>query len=75
MTPLAYQPEPSARAWHEFSQRAQPVDVAEMQEAMFLASKEGIHYSDAVERVRGERYAMEQRPCEVVRNYALRRGE
>ena len=63
MTALAYRPEPSARA-----------DTDEMRAAMFLASKEGIHYSDAVERVRGEMYAMEQGPCEVITNYALRRG-
>ena len=55
MTAIAYRPEPSARAWHEFSQRAQPVDVAEMQAAMRLASQEGIDYCDAVERVRGEK--------------------
>lgn len=73
MTPLAYQPEPSARAWHEFSQRAQPVDVAEMQDAMFLASKLGIDYSEAVEHIRAK-YAAEQGPCEVITNYALRRG-
>ena len=72
MTPLAYQPEPSARAWHEFSQRAQPVDVAEMQDAMFLASKLGIDYSEAVEHIRAK-YAAEQGPCEVV-IYSERRG-
>ena len=72
MPPLAYQPEPSARAWHEFSQRAQSVDVAEMQEAMFLASKLGIHYSEAVEHIRAK-YAAEQGPCEVV-IYSERRG-
>ena len=73
MNAVAYRREPIARAWHEFSQRAQPVDVAEMQEAMFLASKLGIHYSEAVERVRGEMYAREQGPCEVV-IYSERRG-
>jgi hypothetical protein len=52
MTALAYKPEPSARAWHELSQRAQPTNVAEMQAAMRLASQEGIDYCDAVERVR-----------------------
>ena len=61
---VAYRPEPSAWA-----------DADEMREAMFLASKLGIHYCDAVERVRGEMYAREQGPCEVVTNYALRRGE
>ena len=60
---LTHRREPSARA-----------DTDEMRAAMFLASKEGIHYSDAVERVRGERYAMEQRPCEAIRNFADRRG-
>lgn len=73
MTALTHRREPSARAWHEFSQRAQPTDVAEMEAAKILASKEGIHYSDAVERVRGEMYAMEQGPCEVV-IYTERRG-
>ena len=73
MSALAYRPEPSARAWHEFSQRAQPVDVAEMQDAMFLASKLGIDYSEAVEHIRAK-YAAEQGPCEVITNYALRRG-
>ena len=74
MTALAYRPEPSARAWHEFSQRAQPVDVAEMQDAMFLASKLGIDYSEAVEHIRAK-YAAEQGPSEAITNYALRRGE
>ena len=41
MNAVAYRPEPSARA-----------DTDEMREAMFLASKLGIHYSEAVERVR-----------------------
>ena len=59
-----------AQAWQEQA-RVPPTDVAEMQAAMRLASKEGIHYSDAVERVR---YAMEQGPCEVIGNYAERRG-
>ena len=64
MNAVAYRPEPSARA-----------DTDEMREAMFLASKLGIHYCDAVERVRGEMYAREQGPCEVITNYAHRRGE
>lgn len=63
-----------AQAWQEQA-RVPPTDVAEMQAAMRLASKEGIHYSDAVERVRGEIYAREQGPCEVITDYALRRGE
>lgn len=73
MTALTHRREPSARAWHEFSQRAQPTDVSEMQEAMFLASKLGIDYSEAVEHIRAK-YAAEQGPCEVM-NYAHRRGE
>lgn len=40
-----------AQAWHEAS-RVPPTDVAEMQAAMKLASKEGIDYMDALERVR-----------------------
>jgi len=43
-----------------------------MREAMFLASKLGIHYSEAVEHIRAK-YAAEQGPCEVV-NYNERRG-
>ena len=54
MTPLAYQPEPSARAWHEFSRRAQPTNVSEMQAAMRRASKDGIDYLDALAKVREE---------------------
>lgn len=60
---MDYRREPSARA-----------DTDEMRAAMFLASKEGIDYCDAAERVRGEMYAMEQGPCEVIRNFADRRG-
>lgn len=60
MTALTHRREPSARA-----------DTDEMRAAMFLASQEGIDYCDAVERVR---YAMEQGPCEVIGNYAERRG-
>ena len=41
MTALAYRPEPSARA-----------DTDEMREAMLLASKLGIHYTDALNKVR-----------------------
>ena len=63
-----------AQAWHDVS-RAQPTNVNEMQAAMRLASQEGIDYCDAVERVRGEIYAREQGPCEVITDYALRRGE
>lgn len=57
-----YRREPSARA-----------DTDEMREAMFLASKLGIDYSEAVEHIRAK-YAAEQGPCEVITNYALRRG-
>lgn len=42
-----------AQAWHEAS-RVQPTDVAEMQAAMRLASKENIDYCDALARVRAE---------------------
>ena len=73
MTPLAYQPEPSARAWHEFSQRAQPTDVVVMEAAKRIASQEGIDYMDAKDRVQSEMYAREQGPCEVV-IYSERRG-
>ena len=58
---MVYRPEPSARA-----------DTDEMREAMFLASKLGIHYSEAVEHIRAK-YAAEQGPCEVV-IYSERRG-
>lgn len=75
MNAVAYRPEPSARAWHEFSQRAQLVDVAVMEEAKRIASKEGIDYMDAKDRVLCEMYAREQGPCEVITNYAHRRGE
>ena len=61
MNAVAYRPEPSARA-----------DTDEMREAMFLASKLGIHYSEAVEHIRAK-YAAEQGPCEVV-IYSERRG-
>lgn len=40
-----------AQAWREAS-RVPPTDVAEMQAAMRLASKEGIDYMGALERVR-----------------------
>ena len=52
MTALTHRREPSARAWHEFSQRAQPVDVAEMQAAMRLASQKNVDYLDALKEVR-----------------------
>ena len=61
MNAVAYRPEPSARA-----------DTDEMREAMFLASKLGIHYSEAAEHIRAK-YAAEQGPCEVV-IYSERRG-
>ena len=54
MTALAYRPEPSARAWHEFSQRAQPTNVSEMQAAMRRASHDGIDYLEALALVREE---------------------
>ena len=73
MNVVAYKPEPSARAWHELSQRAQPTNVAEMQDAMRLASRENIDYCDALDEVRRQ-YAAEQGPCEVIGNYAERRG-
>ena len=62
-----------AQAWQEQA-RVPPTDVAEMQAAMRLTSQEGIDYCDALERVRGEIYAREQGPCEVIGNYAERRG-
>jgi hypothetical protein len=61
-----------AQAWQEQA-RVPPTDVAEMQAAMRLTSQEGIDYCDALDEVRRQ-YAAEQGPCEVITNYALRRG-
>lgn len=63
MHTLPHRTEPSARA-----------DTDEMHAAMFLQSKEGIDYCEALDEVRRQ-YAMEQWPSEVITNYALRRGE
>ena len=62
MTALTHRREPSARAWHEFSQRAQSVLPAESDEATRIVSKERIPFSVALERVQARRYAMEQGP-------------
>jgi len=56
MTALAYKPEPSARAWHELSQRAQPTNVAEMEAAKQLHSRKGGEYLDALNEVRRQQY-------------------
>ena len=44
-----------AQAWHEVS-RAQPTDVAVMEAAKRIASKEGIDYLDAKDRVLAAEY-------------------
>lgn len=46
-----------AAAWHSI-RNVTPTDVGEMQAAMQLASREGIDYCDALERVRGQAYAL-----------------
>ena len=58
---MDYRREPSARA-----------DTDEMRAAMFLASKEGIHYSDAVERVRAEYDPNPPTPAEVAEAFRFK---
>ena len=60
-----------AQAWQEQA-RVPPTDVAEMQAAMRLASKEGIHYSDAVERVRAEYDPNPPTPAEVAEAFRFK---
>ena len=62
-----------AQAWHRLS-RVSPVLPAETDEAARIVSRERIPFSEALAMVQARRYAAEQGPCEVITNYANRRG-